>query len=185
MIKRIVAFTGYAQSGKDTAAAMLWDKGYEQYRFALKIYEMLAVMMDVTVEKVNEMKVNNECIPGTLCTVRSALQTLGSEWGRDLVDENVWVILLNNRIVNKMDTLVVIPDLRFINEVQELTRFALLNGFDLDIVGIERDSSQPQTHHQSEMGIVEILEEHATHIIDNNGTLDDLEEEVLEIITKG
>ena len=49
-------------------------------------------------------------------TPRYAMQTLGTEWGRDLISPNIWVNIVKHDIL-KIKGDVVIDDCRFPNEV--------------------------------------------------------------------
>lgn len=123
-MNRLIAFTGKAGCGKTTAAQYLSDKhGHIIYSFAEKMKEGLVSMLDL----------DKDCIFGTqeqkeapiphlsderAVTGRLLLQTLGTDWGRDSVDSDIWLY----SIKAKWATLkishfkMVLHDLRFNNE---------------------------------------------------------------------
>jgi len=177
--KEIVAFTGYARSGKDTCANILIEKGFKHHKFATKIYEMIACFLDTTVDEIVRMKVQNIDIPNTKTSVRSALQTIGTEWGREYIDYDIWAKRLTDSI--KFNR-IVISDLRFVNEVLELQRFSHLNGYKCTLIGLTRDSEEPQIHHLSEQDISTIIRDYTDHIITNNDSLCELEDQLKRII---
>ena len=54
-------------------------------------------------------------------TPRQAMQTLGTEWGRNLIYDGIWLHAWE-RAFNKCSTPVVVDDLRFINEAEMIKR---------------------------------------------------------------
>jgi hypothetical protein len=72
-----------------------------------------------TVQRMLEGDLKEEVIPGfATVTPRKLFQTLGTEWGREAIEENLWVKLAVNRIQNlrAMGYNVVVDDMRFPNE---------------------------------------------------------------------
>jgi cytidylate kinase len=185
----IIALTGYARSGKDTACDMLqnnYNPNYIKISFATTIYNMLATMLGTSVEVINDMKVTGGVIPGTDCTIRKALQTLGTEWGRELIDEDIWAKTLINK-VRQIDeeyghVNICISDLRFINEVRVLKQYEEDTGNIVKIVGIRRHSEQPQTFHASEMDIQTIFDKYCDTIINNDGDFHFLDTKLKDLL---
>jgi hypothetical protein len=89
-----------------------------------------------------------ESIPVIGVSMRHLLQTLGTEWGRKLIDSNIWLRAAGRRICDLSDEglNVVIEDVRFENEA------ALIRGLGGRILHIERDTGY-QDGHASEAGI--------------------------------
>jgi hypothetical protein len=78
---------------------------------------------------------------------RQMAQTLGTEWGRRLVNQNIWVDLMINRI-NSTGEHVIIDDVRFDNEA-----FALMK-IGARIVTLYGDSIYSgEDKHESESGV--------------------------------
>lgn len=157
---RLVGLSGYARAGKDTAAAHLLTQGWTRLAFADPMREFAEalnplVMVDGT--------------PWTLASllgperdwerakshpdVRALLQRLGTECGRKVLGEDVWVRATMDKVTDHDH--VVITDVRFPNEaeavraagglmvrivrpgVEAVNRHAsetALDGFDFDVV---------------------------------------------------
>lgn len=103
---------------------------------------------------------------------RNAYQWFGTEWGRDFIDQNIWLNKAK-RFSEKTDR-VVIPDVRFQNEAE----FFQKNQKPLLLIkreGVEiKDSG-----HSSESGVDGAL---ITHMIQNDGSIEELWEKTLEIM---
>ena len=98
-------------------------------------------------------------------TPRYAMQTLGTEWGRNIIGENIWVNLWSNKVqeLTSMNQNVVADDVRFINEVN------IIRGLGGKIIRIHRPNSNAKPMHDSEKQ--EFL---ADFTINNNGTVEDV-----------
>lgn len=110
----IIGFSGRAGAGKSTAARYLALKhGHTIVKFADPIKNMLRAI-----------GIEEEAIEGgsktqphpLLCgqTPRYAMQTLGTEWGRDIIGGEFWTSLWANEVYQH--TRVVADDVRFENE---------------------------------------------------------------------
>lgn len=111
MSPKVIGFTGKAQSGKDTAADIMLEHlpGYTKASFADPIKEMLRVGLGLTEDQLyGPAKDRLDDRYG--CTPRHMAQSLGTEWGRDLIHPDVWVI------ANSDKARIIIPDVRFENE---------------------------------------------------------------------
>lgn len=164
-LPRIVAFIGPIGSGKTTAAACLKPLGYHRISFADPLKQML-MTLGLTHEQVYG---SEKEIPSPLLghrTPRHAMQTLGTEWGRNLVAPDLWVRAWRYRC--ETHQLVAVDDLRFPNEY-EMVR--ALNGV---VVKIERPGSRRPDEHESEA-----YEFEHDALIVNNNTLDRLKRDVL------
>ena len=115
---KIIGITGPAQCGKDTAADYIIDKrpAYRKTSFADPIKEMLSTGLGLTSEQLyGGLKDSMDNRYG--CTPRHMLQTLGTEWGRELIDSNVWVNAMESYLADIGGTFI-IPDVRFENEAE-------------------------------------------------------------------
>lgn len=169
---RIVAFFGYAGSGKSTAASVLVDAGYRHTPFADTLKTML-LLMGLTQEQVYGSLKEEPC--DLLCgkTPRFAMQTLGTEWGRELIGDDVWV----NAWAHSVEGYgrVVVDDLRFPNE------HAMLRSLDARIIRVVRRSVMPGTH-ESERHVGSMTSD---AVVQNDGSLEDLEAEVRRVLEGG
>jgi hypothetical protein len=123
----LIAFTGQAGSGKDTAASVFVENGYVHLKMADGLKEMLRRLLGLqgidaaTVERMIDGDLKEDSHPALGGrSPRYAMQTLGTGWGRDLMSETFWVDAAERRI--KRFSRVVISDVRFPNEVGMIRR---------------------------------------------------------------
>jgi hypothetical protein len=196
----IIGLTGVAQSGKSSVAHILVNKyGFKQYSFAEGVYEAL-YRLDPTVLVISE-KFSNTVYPRLRSlvdeygwdeakqhkSVRELLQRMGTECGRELHGEDVWVDRTFNKILTECDiefqkgflhikTDIVIADVRFDNEARKIKWYG-----EGHVVEVDRGLG-PVNYHKSEAGVSPSLIDGE---IGNTGTLADLEynvEKMLEFI---
>lgn len=143
-------FTGRAQSGKTTSAKFLVDRGFQLVSFAEPLKRMLQA---ITLSSDKHSK------PAVLCgkTVREALQTLGTEWGRKHIGDEIWVRCAVESVQNAINDYhegtchgVVIDDCRFDNEAQAMRLLGAT------IIKIEREQAEVMEH-ESEKGVSDTL----------------------------
>jgi hypothetical protein len=118
---RIIALMGADGSGKTTVAEMLQrHHGFTRLRFADTLKSMLLTLGLSPEEVDGSLK---EVPTQLLCgkTPRHAMRTLGTEWGRDMIGENIWVGAFQHRLTQLLasnpDANIVIDDARFPNEM--------------------------------------------------------------------
>lgn len=163
--RKIIAFYGPKGSGKSTCASILKQcKDFKIISFADPIREMLSVILPPSV--IDRHSTFKELPRQELCgkSFRHAAQTLGTEWGRNLIDPDLWANHLANKIMNNPTVNFVVDDLRFQNE------WRVLSDLGAKFIEISRDNRSSDTH-SSEHGL-EIITPDA--IITNNGTHQDL-----------
>lgn len=123
----ILGFAGRKRSGKDTAAAVMEGVGYQKLSYAMPIKLMLMTLLsyrgvsDEELERYTDGDLKEE--PTALLqgrTPRHAMQTLGTEWGRELIGEDLWSDTLLDH-ASDLDA-VVVSDVRFPNEVAGIQR---------------------------------------------------------------
>lgn len=173
---KLIGLTGYARSGKDTVAQLIVDAvggGTEVTSFAQPMKSFCAEVFGFDFDQLYGDKRDTPDPrwtrpDGTPLTPRYALQTLGTEWGRNC-DPDIWVKAGLRRAANSPSDVVVFTDVRFLNEAKAIRKA----GGELWRV---RRGDQPQPHaHSSEAEIwSEAMGLLATQEISNNGTLDDL-----------
>lgn len=167
----VIGISGPARSGKDTVAAfIIAARGGYRYSFADPIRQMLAPLgVDMTDPYWIDHK--EQVIPALGVSPRRLMQTLGTDWGREMINPDLWLLLALQRLYN-LGPGMIIPDVRFNNEAE----WVRAKGG--RIVRLERKAVTPVEEHVSEAGI----EPHHTDInISNNGTLEDLQAAVREI----
>lgn len=116
---KVVAFTGLAGSGKSTAADYLVSLGYQRVKFAGPLKAMMRAM------GLSEDHIEGPLkeLPTPLLagkTPRYAMQTIGTDWGRDMIGPTLWTGLWHATVSDVLDYggRVVCDDCRFPNEVE-------------------------------------------------------------------
>lgn len=149
---RIIGLCGYAGSGKDEAAKGLVACGWTRIAFADAVREVALAINPVLVgDPSNESAFR---LADVVCDgqwliakaqpeVRRLLQAIGTEAGRKILGENVWVDAAMRKVAG--DT--VFSDVRFPNEV------AAIRERGGRIVRIERPGVGPVNGHVSETAI--------------------------------
>lgn len=186
----VIGITGPKRAGKDTAARIIrqclaeYDQELYigQVYFADPMYDMLAAFVGrKTVERLRHSDVKDtEIIEPFGCTLRHMAQTLGTEWGRNLIHNNAWVLSIHRKIEaaaaqelpeNTDGVVVIIPDVRFPNEAEYVNN----NGFLLHIS--RPDVVKAGETHESENGV-------DTHendcVIHNDSDYDTFEQKVYD-----
>lgn len=167
---KIIGVTGQARAGKDTVGNyLLLHHKFNKLSFAEPIKRMVCAMLNCERDWLEE---NKETHIEGLQSPRVLMQTLGTEWGRNIIDTNVWVNIVN-REVNSLIALkphyncegVVITDCRFKNEAE------WIRGNGGEVWKVHRDNIPSVASHSSEYGIHEGL---IDHHLDNNGSKEEL-----------
>lgn len=143
---KLVAFCGYMGSGKTFAADYLVDGlGYTRSKFAGPLKDMLRVMGLSESEIEGDLKHTPSKL---LCgrTPRWAMQTLGTEWGRDCIGEDIWGNLWEQRVTKLLEVgmPVVVDDCRFENEARRIKKLGGL------VIQLQTRNSASGDKHPSE-----------------------------------
>ena len=120
----LIGMAGRAGTGKDTAGDYLCARyGFERASFAQAIKIMLeAKFAHVGIDHayLYEPALKNVPIPGLGVSARRLMQTLGTEWGRNIIGGQLWVDLLDLHLGIRAGMPVhdrlVVTDVRFPNE---------------------------------------------------------------------
>lgn len=114
----VIALCGPAGSGKSTVADHLVEKyGASRYGFATPLKEMLKRALDFTDEQVYGTQAQKEAVdPRYNYSARWFMQRIGTEGCRNTFGEDFWTKMCIDTIVRQNQPLVVIEDMRFLNE---------------------------------------------------------------------
>ena len=125
---------------------------YRRLRFAGKIKSMLRDL-GLTEAQVDgdEKETPCELLGGR--TPREVMQSLGTQWGRDLVDPGLWLRATMDQADKIADRFTVIDDVRFDNEAEAIRS---RGGY---VIEVERDGLRYDSTTPSETGV-------STHLID-------------------
>jgi len=122
---KIVAFTGKMFSGKTTAAQFLVENcGYTRIPFCETLKQMCAAM-GLSDEQLYGSEKNTPSTVFCGKTPRYIMQTLGTDWARKMIGEDIWVNLWEINVLKQMqkfESKIVIDDLRFPNEAKMVNR---------------------------------------------------------------
>lgn len=168
----LIGITGRARSGKDTVANFIVAAiGGYRYSFADPIRAMLATLgVDMSDPYWQARK--EEPIPALGVSPRRMMQTLGTEWGRQLINPDLWLIMAHQRLLQSGPGMV-IPDVRFDNEA------AWIRKHGGRIIHVFRPDAKAVETHVSEDGI-ELQDTDAR--LFNSGTLEELQLSVRELL---
>jgi hypothetical protein len=165
----LIGLYGKAGSGKDTVGSVLRKEyGLEPYAFAAPLKAGLEAMLDLLPGALEDRKFKETRLPWLGKSPREMLQTLGTEWGRQLVDPDIWLTLMVRRweMVKAMGLPgMVVTDVRFDNEAFKIRH---MGGAVIEIV---RPNITPVAAHASEAGI---CPRSVDETIVNDGSLADL-----------
>jgi hypothetical protein len=180
-MKTLVAITGKKGSGKTLVAKMISNFAETStYSFAAPIKEMIEVLTDylhVYGLDGDNMKDKRLVIPDLKVTLRELYQTLGTEWGRNMINPDIWVDCMRQTLMDSLEEFIVIPDMRFDNEYDMLKEFCMLNSYKFVPLNIVRDTGEIDNH-PSEQGL------HNRECINvaNNGSIPDLEMAIRAVV---
>lgn len=168
----IVGIAGRAGAGKSAAANALARSGmFDVVSFATPIKEMAAAFLmagfgysrtDVDIYLQQKQRVIHEI--GV--SMRHILQTLGTEWGRQQVARDLWILSAEDRIYNRWEAPhIVIDDVRFEDEAAFIRDHGGL------LIHLVRPVVVLGDGHVSEAGVTVGVRD---VVIVNDGSLDDL-----------
>ena len=164
---RLIALIGPKRSGKTEVAKILKSKGFACVKFAQPLKDMILSLPGITQEHIEEDLKDLPCDVFNGKTVRHAMQTLGTEWGRNCIDSDLWLSLWKAKIKNRQ--LVVVDDCRFKNEAQAV------RDLDGDIWESRREGVD-YAGHSSETEMAEIVPDVT---IQNTGSIGDLANQIM------
>jgi hypothetical protein len=180
-MKRLIALSGRAGSGKDTVASMIPGAVRMSFaeplkRFCMEVFGWTEAQVFGPSELRNVPDPRYVRHTGELLTPRHALQTLGTEWGRGC-SEDVWAQLGVRRALASPADVVVITDCRFVNEARavrsvggEVWRVVRPGAGLVGAAGLH--ASEAEQESPEFLALV-------TRTIENGGTLSDLLESVI------
>lgn len=190
-----IAVSGKAKSGKDTLSEFLRDEIEDYYWRTLGIsrFSEKIAFADPIKEIILKMYPNlnpeflygssehrNQIIPGSFkdgkpLTIRQCLQDIGE--GFKIYNPKIWINIVDGKINNLSNEycLVVVSDLRFIDELTYLKSQGFI------FIRIKRNEAE-DLNHISEKQQDQILDQEFDFIINNDGTLNDLNDQVIRMV---
>lgn len=169
----LIGLAGRAGAGKSLVASML--PGHRVIGLADPLYAGLSVMLGVDVGDLRDRAFKERAIPWLGRSPRELLQTLGTDWGRDLVADDLWVTLARRRIAGLLEqgVGVAVGDVRFANEARMIRE---LGG---EVWLVVRPGAETTPHsHRSENGLPDDL---IDRVVVNDCDIDELRRRVRAI----
>jgi hypothetical protein len=157
-------------SGKSLAAQELERIGFARTRFAAALKDMMRVV-GLTDEHIEGKLKELPC--ELLCgrTPRYAMQTIGTEWGRNLIGEQFWVNVWKHKVSTIAPRVSVsVEDVRFSNEAEAVRS---LGGI---VVRITRGVTKTSSGHPSET-----MDFQADYHVENDGTIEDCQKKIRDL----
>jgi PAS domain-containing protein len=204
----IVGLLGFIGSGKGTAGDILKDMGFTPVSFAKGVKDAAAEMFgwprsllegDTNISRDWREKVDPFWSKqlGKNITPRLVLQLMGTEVGRNVFHKDFWVIRLQKHIEDNPGQNWVITDVRFANEMNfvhkqggtliEIQRGELPNWYEI-ASRANKGKKDSEEFMLTKSGIHESewrwIGGDIDHVIQNDGTLDDLKMNVIKALTK-
>lgn len=171
----LIGLAGAAGAGKGSVAAFLVARGFGEIAFADPIYAAISAMTGIGEERLKDRDFKERPIAGIGKSPRELLQLFGTEFGRNLVSESIWIDLAMQKADRyaSVGVSVVITDVRFDNEAEAV------RGAGGRVWRVVRDAPSclagSTSIHASERGISDRL---VDVTVPNNGTMADLRAEV-------
>lgn len=169
----ILAFTGIMGAGKSeairTLAAFLMEQRSTAPIVLIKFAQPLYDMQESIYSRIESVYQR----PQNFIKDRFLLQYLGTEWGRNTIDQDIWVKLwitaVNEAAAKNPGAIIVCDDCRFDNEAEVVK---IVGG---KIIKITTDRNNERidvsrSNHASEQGV---STKYLDFIIENNGTMYD------------
>lgn len=168
-MKILLGLAGPARAGKDTVADHLVKAhGFARLAFAGPLRDMLVHGLGIPRARLDGPDKETP-IDWIGKSPRQLMQTLGTEWGRQLVADDLWINIARQRARNLMRagvTRIVFTDCRFPNEQ------AFLYGIGGSVWHLRRAAAAAVNPHASESGLP--FARGIDELLVNDGTLDDL-----------
>lgn len=180
---RVIGLHGYARSGKDTVAEFLKPHGYQRLAFADRLRECMYALdpivgcdthgrlwrLQEVVDEVGWDEAKGVTLSDDGPEIRRLLQVFGTEVGRELLRDSIWVDVVLDQISDAdewPEARFVITDVRFPNELEALRKVPGAQLWKINRAGVN-----PVNSHVSDAGIPD---DEFDLVIENDGTLQDL-----------
>jgi hypothetical protein len=178
---KILGVCGTAGSGKGVVAEVLMNHGWQLVKMSGPLKAMLTALFremgytsDATQDLIEGSSKEAEAIFGN--SPRRLMQTLGTDWGREMIGSSFWVRIAMEKIaaLTLRGHNVVIDDVRFQNEIDAI---CLLGG---SCLKVERpDPARNPGEHKSES--VALLR--PDFIVHNDGSLEEFRDKITRMFT--
>lgn len=173
----VIGVSGAAGAGKDTAAKLLQGRyGFGLAVFAGPLKAGLCAMFGWDPKLLEDREWKETVIPDIGKSPRQLMQTLGTEWGRNLVHPDLWMLLAERQIASAEARGlpgVVFTDCRFPNEAKLVHKHGGV------VLKIHRPGIGAVAAHSSEAGLSHDLVDADVY---NTGTASELDESLRSLL---
>jgi hypothetical protein len=201
----LICVAGLIGSGKGAVSDILIANGYVSESFAKPVKDAVSVMfgwdrelLEGSTAESREWREEPDDFWsdkfGYKITPRYILQQFGTDVTRNNLLDSIWIDSMEKRIIESKNTNIVISDLRFKNEAKFIKSYGgviiqVFRGQYPDWYYTAYEDNKNNTNnmkqyypdvHESEYSM--IGNPTIDYIIDNNGTFEDLEKDILEIL---
>lgn len=154
---KLLALTGPAGSGKDSVADYLVKhRGFVKLSFAAKMKDGIKTMMGWDDKMITDRELKETPISGLGKSPREMMQTIATDWGRDMVHPDIWLHAVGKEIdaVFRHSDFgkpkgIVISDMRFNNEADWIRK----RGGSVVHIRPENSKTISASGHVSELGV--------------------------------
>lgn len=180
----IIGISGKIGSGKNTVSELIQKHSsvkFEETAFAKKLKQIVAMLAAVPYETTLTQEGKNIVIKEYNRSIGQMLQDVGTNAMRDHFDKNVWINACLLEIKNNPGNYT-ITDCRFKNEAQELKNTGAI------LIRVNRKNnpialnSGRDLNHPSETDLDDYTG--FDYVVTNDGSLEDLEQQVIRILTE-
>jgi hypothetical protein len=167
MARKIIGLTGRMGSGMSVAAMELQRLGFTRTRFAGPLKQMMRCL-GLTDEHIEGKLKEVPCDILGGKTPRFAMQTIGTEWGRDMISSKLWVDVWKHHIEHMPEYIPIsVEDVRFANEANAVRSVGGI------VVQINRPGRDDNIIHASEL-----FDFKTDMLIENDGSIEALQEKI-------
>lgn len=162
----VVGLCGYAGAGKSTVAQhLVHNHCFVLHPFAGPLKAMIRCL-GLADEHINGKLKETPCEMLGGLPPRHAMQTLGTEWGREMIHPDLWVKAWSATLPSNSVPGIVADDVRFENEMLAIRRMGGL------VIEVARPGVTGGTHAS------EVIDFQTDRVILNSGTITDLQERI-------
>jgi dephospho-CoA kinase len=172
----IIGIIGNKQVGKDTFADILCKHyNYKKYSFADPLKRTCKELFDLTDEQLTNPILKETVDKRWNKTPRQILQFIGTDIIRKYVAKDFWITRFENWLLKENSNKIVIPDIRFSNELEAVKNKNAI------IIKIERINNNLSDNHISELEL-NSYNGYDIYINNNFDTKEDYEKFLLELL---
>lgn len=180
---KLIGLAGPAGCGKDTIAQILLDtQEFRRISLADPIRHGISTMLEIPWDHLNDRELKEQPMI-ELCgkSPRQAMQTLGTEWGRNCIDPHIWLKVAERKMEyirrlaetgNACISGIVISDIRFPGEAKWLRE----QGGSIWHIRRPNNPNATKAAHESE---IPLIPEEGDSFIINDGDMDQLFEQII------